>query len=102
MTKKKSYKIKSKVVLWAGEQAAWHFAGVGGKVAEELREKYGKHQRGFGSIPVEVKLGKTIWKTSVFWDSKGKGYLLPLKASVRKAEGVMNGDEITFTITPQV
>lgn len=90
------HKTKSKVVLWASEQGNWHFAGVQGKLAEELRETYGKSARGFGSLPVLVKIGKTEWKTSIFWDSRSKGYLLPLKAAVRRAEGIMDQDEIEF------
>lgn len=96
--KKKTYKVTSKVVLWAGAQGNWHFAGVDGDAAKELRETYGKSSRGFGSLPVDVVLGKTVWETSIFWDSRSKGYILPLKASVRKAEDVFAEDEIAFTI----
>ena len=81
--------------------AAWHFAGVSGKQADEIREKYGKSHKGFGSIPVEVTIGKTTWKTSIFRDSRSKSYLLPIKASVRKAEGIYDGDEIIFTFELQ-
>lgn len=95
----KKYKLKSKVFLWSGDMAAWHFLGVSKKESAEIKEKFGKKVRGFGSIPVNVTLGKTTWTTSIFPDSKSGTYLLPLKASARKAEGVFDDDEVNFTIT---
>ena len=78
--------------------AAWYFAYVDKKQAEEIREKHGKAKRGFGSIPVAVTLGSTKWKTSIFPDKQSGTYLLPLKAAVRRAEGIDDGDVVTFTL----
>ncbi len=97
----KRYRVQSKVVLWPGEQGAWHFAHVDKKQSEALKVKYKGLKKGFGSIPVEVTLGKTKWKTSIFPDSRSGTYLLPLKAKVRSAEGVQEGDTITFTLDIQ-
>lgn len=54
--------------------------------------------RGFGSVKVEAQIGRTRWHTSVF-PSKSHGWLLPVKASVRKAEGVAAGDEAELVLT---
>lgn len=101
----KRYKVRSKVVLWPGEQGAWHFANVDKKQSAEIKRirqlADGKQKRGFGSIPVEVTLGKTKWKTSIFPDSRSGTYLLPLKAKVRFAEGIQDGDTVTFILTPR-
>lgn len=94
----KKYKLKSKVFLWSGEMAAWHFLGVDKKNSAEIKAAHAGVRHGFGSVPVTVTLGKTTWKTSIFPDSKSGTYLLPLKAAVRKAEGVFDGDEVVFTI----
>ncbi len=96
---KKKYLVRSQVWLYPGESAAWHFANVDKKQSVELKEKYTKQKRGFGSIPVAVVLGKTSWKTSIFPDKRSGTYLLPLKAHVRRAEGIGAGDSITFTLT---
>ncbi len=56
-------------------------------------------RRGFGSVRVEATIGKTSWKTSIFPDSRSGTYLLPLKASVRRAEDLVDGDEITFALS---
>ncbi len=91
------YKIKSEVFLYPG-MGGWHFIGVPKKQSGEIKEKYGKQVRGWGSIRVLVTLGKTSWKTSIFPDKKSGTYLLPIKAEVRKKEQIRDGEQVTFTI----
>ena len=59
---------------------------------------YGAHAKGWGSLPVEARLGKTMWHTSIFPDAQSGTYLLPLKAKVRSAEGVFEGDVIVCAL----
>ena len=96
----KVYPCKGRVVLWPGEMGAWHFVHIDKKTSEILKEKHGKVRRGFGSIPVMAKIGKTEWKTSIFPDKRSGTYLLPLKASVRRAEGIAADESIAFRLTP--
>ena len=49
-----------------------------------------------GVIPVHVRIGKTKWKTSLF--PKDERYLVPIKASVRKAENLAEGDKVTIRL----
>lgn len=95
--KTKRYKVHNKVWLYPG-LAGWHFVYVDKKQSAEIKKLQTGLRRGFGSVPVEVTIGKTVWKTSIF-PSKEGAYLLPLKSSVRKAEGIYDGDSITFYIT---
>lgn len=92
------YRVKGKVWLWPGESSAWHFVHVDKKTSETIKAKHAKPRRGFGSVRVEATIGKTTWKTSIFPDSRSGTYLLPLKASVRRGEGIGDGDSITFTL----
>ena len=94
----KVYKLQGKVWLYPGESANWHFVNVDKKVSEDIRIKFGKKARGFGSQPVVVTIGKTKWKTSIFPDQHSGTYLLPLKARVRSAEEIDAGDTIPFSI----
>ena len=94
----KRYKVRSKVVLWPGEQGAWHFAYVDKKQSALIRERYKGPRRGFGGIRVAVTLGKTKWETSIFPDSKRGAYLLPVKADVRKKEKFAAGDKVTVKL----
>lgn len=52
---------------------------------------------GWGSLPVNVSLGKSRWKTSIFPDKK-IFYLLPIKSQIRKAEKINDGDLINLEI----
>lgn len=104
------YKIKGKVWLYPGIQAAWHFLSIPKKEAEAIKKKFGANARGWGSLPVVVTLlrpgsgrvGKQSWKTSIFPDKKSSTYLLPLKAQVRKKEGIQSGDMVTFSIEVKI
>lgn len=97
--KKSAYTFTAKIWLWPGNNAAWHFVTVPKEVSEKIKKvvtapsKGGTKEtkrvrRGFGSVKVEVTVGKTIWQTSIFPDSRSGCYLLPIKLSARKAEGL--------------
>jgi len=103
----KRYKVRSEVVLWPGstrstgseQGGAWHFAYVDKKQSEVIRKCYTGPRRGFGAVRVRVQTGKTVWETSIFPDSRSGGmYILPLKASVRRAEGITAGDTINLIL----
>lgn len=97
--KKKIYKIKEQVWLWGhSELAPWHFVSVPKKETTQIKKDYGALSLGWRSLPVEVTVGKTKWKTSIFLDSRTDTYLLPLKAQVRKKEAIFAREYITFTL----
>jgi len=91
------HKIKTKLWLYPG-MAAWHFVTVPEDVSKTIKDEFGDMTRGWGSLPVNVTLGKTSWKTSIFPDKKLNAYLLPIKAEVRKKEQIAAGQEITIKI----
>jgi hypothetical protein len=92
-----TYRLRAKVWLYDGA-AAWHFATLPKGPAGEIRRLAGAGRKGWGSIPVEATLGSTTWRTSLFPDSKSGSYLLPIKASVRSAEGVEAGSTVALTL----
>lgn len=92
-----NYKIKSKVWLYPG-LAAWHFVSVPKKEAAQIKKAFGGLAAGFGSLPVNVKVGETSWRTSIFPDSKTQTYLLPLKAQIRKKENIKAGHDILINL----
>ena len=47
-------------------------------------------------IPVTARIGDTEWTTSLW--PKDERYLIPLKASVRRAEGLELGDDVTVRL----
>ena len=50
-------------------------------------------RRGFGSLEVEVRVGSSVWRTSLFPQKSG-GWFLPIKKPVRLAEGLEFGAEV--------
>jgi Domain of unknown function (DUF1905) len=48
-------------------------------------------------VPVDVLLGRTSWRTSLF--PKDGGYVLPLRDSVRGREDVELGDVVSIRLT---
>lgn len=98
----KVYKVTSEVWLYPSATAAWHFASLSKKQSEQITKKFGEKKRGWNSFPVFVTLGKTKWNTSIFFDKREGAYILPLKAGVRKKEGIYVGDIIRFSIVVRV
>lgn len=76
----------------------WTFVRLPEDASDEIREFAGAVPRGFGSVRVKATLGGSTWRTSIFPDSKAGVYVLPLKRSVREAEGVEAGDTASFRV----
>ena len=76
----------------------WHFIMLPPEAADVLREQSQGPVRGFGSIPVQVTIGVTEWRTSVFPDKKSGSFLLPVKAAIRNAEDLSDGDRPSVRI----
>lgn len=74
------------------------FLPITKKYGQEIREKHGSNSRGFGSLPVEVTIGKTVWTTSIFPSKTSGSYLLPVKVKVRRAEDIEAGEKVKFSI----
>lgn len=89
-----SYSFETKVWLYPGETAAWHFVTLPFKEADSIKQLFGKTRKGWGSLRVRVKIGSSTWETSIFPDTKSKSYLLPLKAAVRKKEQLSAGSAV--------
>ena len=82
--------------------AAWHFVTIDGAAGEALSatalmRRLEGLKKGFGSLKVTATIGASTFSTSVF-PSKELGWLLPVKASVRKAEGIAEGDVIEVVL----
>ncbi len=84
--------------LWSSGQGSWHFFTVPEEQALQIRaHSFGTERRGFGSVRVEATVNGVSWRTSVFPQKSG-GYILPIKAEVRRRGDIAAGDEITVTL----
>lgn len=87
--------FEGNVWFWKGP-APWFFVTVPEEQSRELKAISGLVTYGWGVIPVHVRIGKTEWTTSLF--PKNGRYLVPIKASVRKAEKLAEGDAVTVRL----
>jgi Domain of unknown function (DUF1905) len=81
--------------FWRGP-APWHFITVGEGECRELEAASPVVSYGWGMIPVTAQIGKTRWTTSLW--PKDARYVVPVKAWVRKAEGLELGDTVTVRL----
>jgi hypothetical protein len=84
-----------------GDPGSWHFLTLPEDTSEDVALEGGP-RTGFGSVRVEVSIGATTWRTSVFPDSKTGRFVLPVKKPVRVAEGLVAGDvcEVVLDVEP--
>jgi hypothetical protein len=85
--------------FWKGP-APWFFVTVPEEESGMLKFVSGHVTYGWGVIPVQARINKTKWQTSLF--PKGGGYIVPIKADVREAESIEEGDDVTIRLTVQV
>lgn len=84
--------------LWQARTDSWTFVDVPAELSEDIRTSAPVPPRGFGSVRVEVRVGTTTWRTSLFPD-KAKGvYVLPVKRAVLAVERVEAGDDVTVLL----
>jgi hypothetical protein len=87
--------FNGKIFIWRGP-APFFFVTVPADESHDLKAMSSFVTYGWGVIPVHVRIGKTEWTTSLF--PKDGLYLVPIKASVRKAENLDEGDTVTILL----
>lgn len=86
------------LVRWSGDKASWYFVVLTGDVVGEIHYAAMGRTRGFGSVKVRATIGGTTWATSLFPDKRSGGFVLPVKAAVRAAETMKEGDRVALTL----
>jgi hypothetical protein len=90
------FEFNGKIFYWRGP-APFFFVTMPEEQSHDLKAISASVTYGWGVIPVTVQIGDTEWKTSLF--PKDDLYLVPIKASVRKAEHLEEGDDVTIRLT---
>ena len=78
-------------------KAAWFFVTLPQDEAKSVRF-FHERRVGFGTIRVNVTIGQTSWKTSLFPDKKSGSFLLPIKASVRSKHSIDAGTFVSVRL----
>lgn len=87
------WEFEAELWVWNARRAdTWIFVSTPPGVAEQIRDEAAAlPPTGFGSVRVTATIGGSTWATSVFPGSDDR-YDLPIKKSVRQAEGLEAGD----------
>jgi len=91
--------IEGRLWLWSSEGGSWHFVTIPAEEAVEIRLESAASgpRRGFGSVRVRAIINGVAWTTSIFPQKSG-GYLLPVKASVRRDAEIATDDIVTVKL----
>jgi len=81
------YEFSAPLWQWMARRDEWFFVSVPDEQSDEIAARSEGLTGGFNSVPVQVTIGRTTWRTSIFPGGDGR-YSLPLKKSVRAAEKV--------------
>ena len=87
--------------LWehSSMPGSWYFITLPEDCADAIAAMTeGAERRGFGSVRVEVTIGPTTWRTSVFPDTQSGSYVLPVKKAVRTAAAIDAGDDAAVSL----
>lgn len=81
--------------FWKGP-APWYFVTVPEAECRDIQAISGVVTYGWGMIPVHARIGNSAWTTSLF--PKDGRYIVPIKASIRSAEHLEEGDQVTIQL----
>ncbi|MDP9027053.1 MAG: DUF1905 domain-containing protein [Actinomycetota bacterium] len=91
------YAFRAPLWQWMARRDEWFFVSVPEDISEEITARTDGVRGGFDSVPVEVTIGATSWRTSIFPGGDGR-YSLPLKKAVRVAEKIERDSAVDVVI----
>lgn len=89
--------VTGPLLIWTGENGSWHFLAVPEQHSVEIRAHSLMTFGGMRPVKVEASIGGVSWRTSIF-PMKNGGYLLPVRAQVRREATIAAGDEVTVSL----
>ena len=91
-----AFAFQGPLYYWRGP-APYYFVRVPPATVEELADVAAEVTYGWGMVPVEVTVGGYTWETSL-WPKDG-GYLLPIRAQVRRGLEIEIDDLVAVHLT---
>lgn len=76
----------------------WYFVSLPIDYSEEIRSLFKEQEEGWGRLKAVAKIDSLEWKTAIWYDTKQKTYLLPLKSEVRNKCNVEKDQIITVSV----
>jgi hypothetical protein len=95
-----TFTFEAELAQWEAAKTTWVYAAVPLDEADIIADIV-PDRRGFGSIPVTVRIDQHEWNTSIFPMQDGR-FFLPVKAPIRKKAKVDIGDTVEFEIDVRI
>lgn len=67
-------------------------------LSKQIRKTQSGSEEGWGRLNSEITVKESTWQTSIWFDTKHNCFLVPIKAAIRKKEGIADGSEIKIKL----
>ena len=61
----------------------WYFVSLPKTISKEIRENLKWQEEGWGRMKTIAEIQDVSWQTAIWFDTKLKTYILPIKAKIR-------------------
>ncbi len=93
-----TYQFAAELYLWSARTEPWVFVNLPEEVADEIEDAAPEPRRGFGAVRVEVTVGASTWRTSIFPSKEAATFVLPIKKAILKAERLTVGETVDISL----
>jgi hypothetical protein len=87
--------FENTIFYWRGP-SPFYFVSIPTDQSDDIKAIANRVTYGWGVVPVDVQIGNTTWYTALI--PKDGHYLVPLKAVIRKAEKLEEGDMVSVIV----
>lgn len=85
--------------LWRhNSEGGWYFITLPSDYSNEIRSNLQWQEEGWGRMKAIAQLKGINWNTSIWFDTKKKSYILPIKSEIRKKLLLQEDDLLTMNI----
>lgn len=96
---KSKIKYQFSANLWRYKsEGGWYFITIPKNLSNEIRDNLQWQEEGWGRMKAIAEIEELSWNTSIWFDSKGKSYVLPIKSEIRKKLSLKVDDILVLTI----
>jgi len=96
---KSKIKYQFTAKLWrVSSDNGWYFITIPDNFSKEIRNNLQWQEEGWGRMKAVAVINDLDWNTSIWYDTKVKNYLLPVKSEIRKKLSLKENDILTINI----
>lgn len=98
MKGKIEYQFNATIWQYSLVKGGWFFVSLPVEISKEIRDNLKWQEEGWGRLKTTAKINCTEWETAIWFDTKLKTYLLPLKAEIRRKEKLKTDKNLSILI----